>query len=108
MQPGLSCSAGVRRDVMSKWRPEFLVLRSFVRHRRVESIASEHASVTLLMTICFYPVQIIISLTFLVAIHTRGVPGKVQCTRIKHSKINYDTVMIEGIYTYIFDKTTFM
>ena len=41
------------------------------------------------------------------SLHVRGgVPGYVQCTRLKYSKINYDSVIIEGIDTYVFDKTT--
>ena len=40
-------------------------------------------------------------------IHVRGVvPGFVQCTRLSYSKINYDIVIIEGIDTYVYDKTT--
>ena len=35
-----------------------------------------------------------------------GVPGQVHCTRLKYSKINYDSVIIEGIHTYIFGKST--
>ena len=31
-----------------------------------------------------------------------GVPGYVQYTRLKYSKINYNGVIVEGIYTYIF------
>ena len=39
--------------------------------------------------------------------YVRGVvPGYVQCTRLSYSKINYDSVIIEGIDTYVFDKTT--
>ena len=40
-------------------------------------------------------------------VSVRGVvPGYVQCTRLSYSKINYDSVIIEGIDTYVFDKTT--
>ena len=35
----------------------------------------------------------------------RGVvPGFVQCTRLSYSKINCDSVIIEDIDTYVFDK----
>ena len=37
----------------------------------------------------------------------RGVvPGFVQCTRLSYSEINYDSVIIEGINTYVYDKNT--
>ena len=45
-------------------------------------------------------------------ISTTRVPGEVQRSRLKYSKLNYDRfsvklgVIIEGIHTYIFGKTT--
>ena len=36
----------------------------------------------------------------------RGQATARESTRLKYSKINYDSVIIEGIYTYIFGKTT--